>query len=84
MLCPYKDIFGKPGTGVHAIRVFDVALVDVALTVIAAYYISKHYGWSLKWTIFWAFIIGEIFHYIFCVETTVIKLLTRTQYKTMS
>jgi len=84
MLCPYKDVFGKPGTGVHALRVFDIAVVDVVLTVIAAYYISGYYRWSLKWTVFWAFVIGELFHYVFCVETTVIKLVTQMQYKTRS
>jgi hypothetical protein len=35
-LCKYKDIFGKPGTGVHAHRVFGLASVDVALTVLLA------------------------------------------------
>jgi hypothetical protein len=35
-LCQYKDLLGAPNTGVHAIRVFDFAIVDIALTVFLA------------------------------------------------
>ena len=31
--CKYRWIFGKEGEGVHSLRVFGVAVVDVALTV---------------------------------------------------
>lgn len=36
--------FSKPGTGIHALRVFDVAIIDVLFTAIAAFAISrKHF-----------------------------------------
>ena len=35
MFCDHSDIFGKPGEGLHAYRVFDLAIVDVLLTIFA-------------------------------------------------
>ena len=35
-LCKYKDILGKPGQGVHSYRIFNIAIVDVILTISAA------------------------------------------------
>ena len=32
-----KDIFGEPNKGIHSIRVFDIAIVDVLLTILLAY-----------------------------------------------
>lgn len=77
MTCKYKDIFGKPGEGVHSIRLFDIALVDLGLTILGAYYIAKYFKWNVYWTILGLLIIGEIFHVIFCVETTFIKAIKR-------
>ena len=39
-LCKYKDILGVPGKGVHSFRIFNIAIVDVLLTIIAAYILS--------------------------------------------
>ena len=36
--CKYSDIFGKSRTGIHSYRVFDIAIVDVVLTIILIYY----------------------------------------------
>ena len=73
-LCEYKDIFGRPREGAHAYRVFDIAVVDVAATIVVAYAWSRLFG-----VIFWKslvalFIIGIISHLMFCVRTTVDKL----------
>ena len=35
-LCKYKDIFGKPNEGVHKYRLFNIAIVDMSFTIIAA------------------------------------------------
>lgn len=35
-LSKYKDIFGKPMTGLHKYRIFDIAVVDVAATILGA------------------------------------------------
>ena len=39
MLCEYKNMLGKVGEGVHSIRIFNIAIVDVLLTIIGAYII---------------------------------------------
>ena len=43
MLCKYKNIFGKVGKGVHSIRIFNVAIVDVLFTIIGAYIIYLYF-----------------------------------------
>ena len=34
MACKYKDILGKPGEGIHAIRFANVSIMDVLFTII--------------------------------------------------
>lgn len=69
-LCKYKDIFGKPGKGAHAYRIFNIAIVDVIFTLLGAYAVIKYFNTSPGWTIFGAFLLGVIAHKIFCVKTT--------------
>jgi hypothetical protein len=74
-LCKYKNIFGEPGKGVHSYRLFGVAIVDVILTIIAAFIISYFFKYSFIKVLIILFILGIIFHRLFCVRTTVDKLL---------
>ena len=74
-LCKYKDMFGKPGKGVHSYRIFNIAIVDVLLTILAAYIISFFCKIKFIHTLIAMFILGIISHRIFCVRTTVDKLL---------
>jgi hypothetical protein len=70
----YKDIFGKPNQGVHSVRLFDFAVIDIIMTFIGAYFISKYYKKNV-WLIFiLLFICGQIFHALFCVQTKFISL----------
>lgn len=41
----YKKMgsFSTPGEGIHSLRVFDVAIIDVLLTILAAIAISKRH-----------------------------------------
>jgi uncharacterized membrane protein YcaP (DUF421 family) len=77
-LCKYKTIFGIPKQGVHQYRLFDIAIADVLATVV----ISALFGYIMKWnipfTIFTAFVLGIIMHRIFCVRTTLDKLIFPT------
>jgi fatty acid desaturase len=74
-VCRYKDVFGAPREGVHSIRLFDIAIVDLGLTTLAAYGIS-YYTEKDFWLILCVLLIlGIIFHRMFCVETTIDKLL---------
>ena len=58
-LSQYKDIFGKPMAGVHSYRFFNVAIVDVAATIIAAWLISYYGNYSFVYTL--AFLCTDYF-----------------------
>jgi len=77
MLCKYKDIFGKVGEGLHSYRLFNIAVVDVISTIFVAYllkiYIFPQRSF-LKLTII-LFLLGIILHRIFCVKTTLDKMI---------
>lgn len=72
-LCKYKDIFERPREGAHAYRIFDIAVVDVAATVIVAFIIARVFGLVFWKSLIVLFIIGIILHRMFCVGTTVDK-----------
>jgi len=74
-LCRYKNMFGAVGTGAHSYRIFNVAIVDVLLTVLVAYLISWYFRLPVLWTVIALFLFGIIAHRAFCVRTTVDKLL---------
>lgn len=77
MKCPYKFIFGKPGEGAHKYRINDAAAVDYILTIIGAILISKYFQTPLVLTTVILFLVGELLHYVFCVETSTIKWLKK-------
>lgn len=81
MLCRYRHALGRPGEGVHSYRLFGVAVVDVALTILAAALFARFaLGWAL---LSWRtaaltstlFISGVAAHRLFCVRTRVDRLL---------
>jgi hypothetical protein len=74
-LCKYKDILGKPNQGVHSYRIFNIAIVDVLLTILAAYFLSIVTKYKFIYTLIFMFLLGIISHRIFCVGTTIDKLL---------
>jgi hypothetical protein len=82
-LCKYKNIFGEPGKGAHSIRIFNIAIIDVLATLILALVIHQiileqllyiHYI-SIWLVIGLCFLAGIISHRLFCVPTTIDKLL---------
>ena len=80
-LSEYKDIFGKPGEGAHAYRIFDLAIVDVIFTIIGGYIIAYSLNWSKPKTIIGLFILGIFMHRLFNVETTIDKIIFNTNNK---
>lgn len=74
-LCKFKDIFGKPGTGAHSYRIFNIAVIDVVFTIIFAWLIAKGMNWCFWKTLLGLFLLGIIMHRLFCVRTTIDKLL---------
>jgi hypothetical protein len=74
-LCPYKFIFGKPKEGIHSYRIFDFAIADVLQTLIFSYILSLIIKEDFKLITIIMFLLGIILHRLFCVETTIDKLL---------
>lgn len=74
MFCEYSNIFGQPGQGIHSIRLFNIAIVDVMATILVAYPISKYFSVDYIITLILLFVCGIILHRLFCVRTTIDKL----------
>ncbi len=78
MLCAYKDIFGKVGEGVHSYRVANIAIVDVISTIIVAFIFHYFFpSYKLLYILTVLFLLGIVLHRIFCVRTTVDRILFR-------
>jgi hypothetical protein len=76
MLCKYKDVLGKVGEGPHSYRFFNVAVVDVGLTVLAGFLIHWFLPkYKLDTILIVLFGLGIVLHHMFCVRTTVDKFL---------
>jgi hypothetical protein len=74
-LCKYKDALGQPGKGIHSYRFMGVAIMDVIMTLIGAFIISYYTKYSLLWVSIILFSLGIIAHRLFCVRTTIDKIL---------
>jgi hypothetical protein len=74
-LCAYKNALGIPGQGIHSYRIFNIAIMDVIMTIIGAYIFSLIFRTSFLYTLIGLFIFGIILHQLFCVRTTIDKLL---------
>lgn len=69
MSCHFKNIFGKPGEGVHSLRLFDVAVFDVVLTVLATWGICNVTRWNPIVVFVGLLVFGALLHRLFCVNT---------------
>lgn len=74
-LCRYKHVFGKEGEGVHSIRLFRIAIVDLGFTIFAAYFISIYMKIPFSIILLILLLLGIIAHRVFCVNTTVNTLI---------
>ena len=74
-LCAYKNALGIPGQGIHSYRIFNIAIMDVIMTIIGAYIFSLIFRTSFLYTAIGLFVLGIVLHRLFCVRTTVDKLL---------
>jgi uncharacterized protein YqhQ len=66
---------GIVNTGIHSYRIFNIAYMDVIMTIVGSLLLAWLNNWSYIKTIIGMFILGIIVHRIFCVRTTVDKLL---------
>jgi hypothetical protein len=74
-LCKYKNALGEPNKGIHSYKFMGISMVDVILTIIAAFFISYFFKLSFFYTTIFLFVLGIILHRLFCVRTTIDKLL---------
>jgi divalent metal cation (Fe/Co/Zn/Cd) transporter len=78
MKCPFskfRNIFGVPGKGVHAIKFKGTSLFDYFLTIVLAFIVTAITGWPLVLTTIGALILGIILHALFGVNTEAVKSL---------
>lgn len=77
MLCKYKNILGEPNKGIHSIRLFNIAIIDLLMTIVAAVLLGIFlFNGNICIIILLflsLFFLGIILHRIFCVNTTVNK-----------
>jgi len=73
--CKYKDIFGKPNTGIHSRRLFGFAMVDTVETIIAAMLISYFFEYPFLLVLVSVFIFTICIHRLFCMQTTFNKII---------
>lgn len=77
-LCPFKNAFGKLGTGIHSYRIMDIAVLDFGVTAIVAYIISLLSGIRFSYSFIGLFLSGILIHRLFCVRTTLDKFIFPT------
>ncbi len=68
-------MFGKEREGIHAIRFFDIAIIDVIFTVLGGIVIAKVMKWNVILCIVVLFVIAIIAHRAFCVNTKINTIL---------
>lgn len=71
MFCPYKHIFGKERQGFHSLRLLDIAIGDLVLTILGAYAVSYALKTPFLATLLTVLVIGIIVHRLFCVNTKI-------------
>ena len=69
----YKNILGKPGTGVHKLKFKGTSLFDYFLTIASAFFITYMSNIPLVWSTVILFIIGIVLHYLVGIKTMAIK-----------
>jgi hypothetical protein len=75
MPCPYANALGVPGQGVHASRIFGLALNDILATIALAFLTTLFIRISfLRSLVLW-FILGEILHYYYGTKTAFLKMI---------
>ena len=72
-LCKYRHVFGREGEGVHSMRLFNIAVVDLVLTIVAAIAISYYTKLNLLVVLVGLFALAIVIHRAFCVNTTINK-----------
>jgi len=75
--CPYSELLGRVGEGIHSYRICNIAIVDVIMTIVGGILLRNLYFKETEYYIVISsiFILGIILHRLFCVRTTIDKFL---------
>jgi hypothetical protein len=65
----------EPGEGIHSIRYKNIAMLDVAFTIMGAEWLAKRNGWKMAPTLTVLFLTGIVVHRALGIRTTVDKYL---------
>ena len=74
-LSKYKNIFGYPGKGVHKYKFMGTSLVDYFMTIVGAFIITYFTDIPLVITTIGLFVMGIILHWLFGLNTEVLKFI---------
>ena len=69
----YKDIFGKPGEGVHQYKFMGTSMFDFVASILGAALITYFTKIPLVITTIGVLLVGILLHYIFGVDTSFVK-----------
>jgi hypothetical protein len=75
LLCKYKNILGIPKQGMHKLRFGPFGFIDIIATLVLAGVISYFTDINSLYTFILLFIIGQILHWLFCVNTSFMNML---------
>jgi hypothetical protein len=75
MSCPYANVLGTPGEGVHAQRFLGLALNDMIATLVVALLTKWFFDIPLLYSILGWFVAGEVLHYAFGVDSAFLKMI---------
>ncbi len=75
MPCPFANLLGEPGKGVHAPRIFGLARNDTIATIVAALITSYFLSVPILSSLIGWFLVGEGAHLIFGTPTSALKAL---------
>ena len=76
-LSKYQDILGKPGQGFHQKRLFGYAFNDILGTIVIAEILSKKSKKKFLPVLIFVFLLGELLHALFHVQTKLIQQLKK-------
>jgi len=76
-LCQFKDALGKPGEGIRKYRIFDISVVDFVLAIVLGLLFAKIFKIKKINGVLISFLLGIISHKIFCVDTTINKVINK-------
>ena len=75
MACPYANLLGVPGEGVHSRRIFGLALNDILATIVVSALTSYFFNTSFIISLIAWIILGEVLHYAMGVNTAFLGML---------